>query len=160
GARPDLDPASAGTALRKVLGRRNDETQLRFAVVHPHSSHNYELRYWLTACGTDPDREVELVLIPPPLMGGALAAGRIDCHCVAGPWDWTAPILGIDHIVTPEARIWQPSPQKVLGVSDAWAMANPDTLDRLLRALYRAAKWCGDAANHPELAALLARAEY
>jgi hypothetical protein len=48
----------------------------------------------------------------------------------------------------------------VLGVSEAWAMANPETLNRLLRALYRAAKWCGDAANHAELAALLLRPEY
>jgi len=160
GARPDLDPASAGTALRKVLDRRNDETKLRFAVVHPHSSHNYELRYWLTACGIDPDRDVELVVIPPPLMRDALAAGRIDGYCVGEPWNSSAAILGIGHIVTTKSRIWQSSPEKVLGVSEAWAMANPETLNRLLRALYRAAKWCGDAANHAELAALLARTEY
>jgi hypothetical protein len=41
-------------------------------MVYPFSCHNYQLRYWLAASGVDPDRDVQLVVIPPPLMADAL----------------------------------------------------------------------------------------
>jgi len=45
-ARPD-DPGVIGAALRGVIQnrRRKGEDPLRFGVVHPHSGHNFELRY-------------------------------------------------------------------------------------------------------------------
>ncbi len=62
GALPDVDPARTGAALKLVVAGRAtaDKSPLRFAVVHPHSGHNYELRYWLAACGIDPDRASKL----------------------------------------------------------------------------------------------------
>jgi NitT/TauT family transport system ATP-binding protein len=59
GAQPDLDPASAGRALGSALENREKAGKAapRFGIVHPHSGHNYELRYWLAACGIDPDRK-------------------------------------------------------------------------------------------------------
>jgi NitT/TauT family transport system ATP-binding protein len=61
---------------------------------------------------------------------------------------------------TAKAAIWKSSPEKVLGVSAQWAACNPEALDALLRALYRAAEWCAQPANHPELARLLASRQY
>lgn len=159
GASPDLNPVSAGRALRNVLAARRTAGP-RFAVVHPHSGHNYELRYWLAACGIDPDRDIEIVIVPPPLMPDALAAGRIDGYCVGEPWNTAAAIKGAGRIVTTKSMIWRSSPEKVLGVSADWAEANPETLSRLLRGLYRAAEWCGVTANHEELAEILARPGY
>ena len=57
GATPDLDPAAGRSRrCRRSWPTRAAQGQpsLRFAVVHPHSGHNYELRYWLAACGIDP----------------------------------------------------------------------------------------------------------
>jgi NitT/TauT family transport system ATP-binding protein len=48
----------------------------------------------------------------------------------------------------------------VLGVEASFAKAEPETLDALLRAVYRAAVWCGDAANRDELASILSRPDY
>src|SRR5690606_2879201 len=84
GAPADFSPAAVGMALRQVVRQRPQK--LRLAVVHPFSSHNYELRYWLAASGIHPDRDVELMIVPPPLMADALAAGRIDGFCVGEPW--------------------------------------------------------------------------
>src|SRR5690606_8249198 len=47
GAPADFSPAEAGAALRQVVKGRAEKPRL--AVVHPYSSHNYELRYWLAA---------------------------------------------------------------------------------------------------------------
>jgi ABC-type nitrate/sulfonate/bicarbonate transport system substrate-binding protein len=162
GAMADLDPGRAGAALKDVVAARAQAKRpmLRFAVVHPHSGHNYELRYWLAACGVDPDRDIEIVILPPPLMADALAAGNIDGYCVGEPWSTAAVALRHGHIATVKAAIWKGSPEKVLGAQAQWAETHPEALTALLRALYRAAVWCADPANREELAALLASPAY
>jgi len=160
GARPDLDPLATGRALKAVIAERAEATPLRFGVVHPHSGHNYELRYWLAACGVDPERDVEIVILPPPLMADALGAGHIDGYCAGEPWNTAAVSKQVGHIATVKAAIWKSSPEKVLGVAEAWATANPAALDALLRAIYRASEWCADTGNHGALAELLGRAEF
>ena len=49
GAPGNLDPGPVGAALRKIVAE--GPSRLRFAVTHPYSGHNYELRYWLAASG-------------------------------------------------------------------------------------------------------------
>lgn len=157
-----LDAAIAGRALRAVVTDRatRDKPALIFAVVHPHSGHNYDLRYWMAASGIDPDRDIEIVVLPPMVMPDALAAGQIDGYCVGAPWNSVAVSRGTGIIVTAKSRIWRSSPEKVLGVSQAFAKTNPDELAALIRAIYLAAQWCGEAGNHAELAQILSRDAY
>jgi len=159
GASEDLDARGVGLALKAVTAELRG-SKLRFAVVHPYSGHNYELRYWLAACGVDPERDIEIIILPPPLMADALGAGTIDGYCVGEPWNTAAVALGHGHIATIKAAIWRSSPEKVLGVQSRWAAEHPDALDALLRALYKAAVWCGAPANKEELATLLAKPAY
>jgi two-component system, oxyanion-binding sensor len=158
GAPPDLRPGPVGAALARVA--ESTETKLRFGVVHPHSGHNYELRYWLAASGINPDRDVEIVVLPPPLMPDAIELGAIDGYCVGEPWNSVAVSAGTGRIATVKQLIWANSPEKVLGVSERWAATHPEALAALLRALYRAAQWCGTPANHREAATILAHPQY
>lgn len=162
GAKPDLDAQINGQALAAVVAARRarGRSPLCFAVVHPHSAHNYELRYWLAACGVAPDVDVDIQIIRPPRMAAALAAGEIDGYCVGEPWNTAAVVQGSGRIATAKAAIWQSSPDKVLGVAADWAEAQPESLAALMRAVYRAAEWCGQPSNHAELAAILARPEH
>jgi NitT/TauT family transport system ATP-binding protein len=162
GATTNLDPATAGRALQRAIaqGEKDWSGPLKFGVVHPFSGHNYELRYWLAASGINADRDVEIVIVPPPLMADALAAGTIDGYCVGEPWNTAAATAGVGHIATVKAAIWRSSPEKVLGVAAAWAEREPDALAALLRALSRAAQWCGVAQNHRELAEILSASSY
>lgn len=157
GAPGDLDPAGVGAGLAKVVA---EGARPRFGVVHQHSAQNYELRYWLAACGIAPGSDVEMVVVPPPLMTEALKAGAIDGHCVAEPWGSASVLAGAGRIATTKSKIWQGSPEKVLGVSARWAKANPGALAALLRAMHAAARWCGDPANRAEAAAILAAPNY
>jgi two-component system, oxyanion-binding sensor len=158
GAAADFDPDRAGRALKEVVAARaaRSDPPLRFAVVHPYSGHNYELRYWLAACGIDPARAVDIVIVPPPLMADALASGAIDGYCVGEPWNTAAALLGRGHIATVKAAIWRSSPEKVLSAAAKWAQDNPKALASLLRALCRSAQWCAQPANREELARILA----
>jgi ABC-type nitrate/sulfonate/bicarbonate transport system substrate-binding protein len=77
--------------------------------------------------------------LPPPLTVDALRAGEIAGFCVGEPWSSSAVAAGAGHIVALGCRIWQRGVEKVLGV--------------------RFARWAGDAANRPALAAMMARPE-
>lgn len=158
GVPASIEPGPAGAALREVISAGG--ARLRFAVTHPHSGHNYELRYWLAAAGIAPDRDVDIAILPPPLMADALAAGTIDGYCVGEPWNSAGVASGAGRIATVKSRIWALSPDKVLGASERWAEQNPEALAALLRALYAASVWCGDAANHAEAAAILGGPSY
>lgn len=158
GAPDDLSAMEVGAAMKAVVSASDD--RLRFGVVHPHSGHNYELRYWLAGSGVHPDRDVEIVIVPPPLLPDALAAGTIDGFCVGAPWNTVAVSRGTGRIATIKASIWRSSPEKVLGLAARWAEDHPDTLAALMRAIYHASEWCGSPENVEETAALLARPGY
>lgn len=160
GAPGNLSASEVGAALKRVVSTRGANNKLRFGVVHPHSGHNYELRYWLKASGVDPERDVEIIIAPPPLLPDALAAGSIDGFCVGAPWNSAAVAQDIGRIVTIKAEIWRSSPEKVLGLTSAWAEAHPELLDGLLRAIYHAAQWCGQPENLEEVAQILSGARY
>jgi two-component system, oxyanion-binding sensor len=156
------DPRALGNALRRVVHARDGahKSQLTFAMVYPFSAHNYELRYWLAASGIDPDRDVRLVVIPPPLLVDAMREGQIDGFCVGEPWNSVAVAVGVGCIVVPTTAIWRLSPEKVLGCRLEWTQRHPDRLLALVRALYRAAQWCEAPENHQELARLLAEPRF
>ena len=157
-----LEAGDAGRALAKVVAARKSSggKALQFGVVHPFSGHNFELRYWLSASGIIPDEDVEIVILPPSLMADALAAGQIDGYCVGEPWNSVGVAKGAGRIITTKSAIWASSPEKVLAVRQDWAAENAETLHALLRALYRSAEWCGQQANHSELASLLSAPAY
>lgn len=158
GAPGDLAAGPAGAALAKVVASAS--RKLRFGVVHQTSSHNYELRYWLAASGVVPDRDVEIVVLPPPLLPDALGAGGIDGYCVGEPWNSIGVASKGAHIATVKASIWQSSPDKVIGMRAAWAEDHPDLVAGVIRAIYRAGLWCADAANRAEAATIMAGPAY
>jgi ABC-type nitrate/sulfonate/bicarbonate transport system substrate-binding protein len=158
GASGNIDPGPAGAALRAVIA--TGAPRLRFAVTHPFSGHNYELRYWLAASGIVPERDVDIAILPPPLMADALAAGSIDGYCVGEPYNSVGVAAGAGRIVTVKSRLLANSPDKVLGVSARWATQNPEGLAALLRALYTASAWCSEAPNQAETAAILSGPAY
>jgi len=155
-------PLGAAQALRQVVDRRRGENlePLSFGQVFPFSCHNYQLRYWMAAAGIDPERDVRLVVIPPPYMVKSLDAGQVDGFCVGEPWNTQAAKQDVGVILTRTAAFWPFGPEKVLGLQQIWAEQHPDTLKVLIQALDQAARWADDPANHIELAALLAGPEY
>jgi NitT/TauT family transport system ATP-binding protein len=157
-----LDPATQGAALKRAIRARLDRGAPLpvFATVYPFSCHTFEMRYWLAACGIDPDQDVQLVVLPPPLLVDALRTGQIDGFCVGEPWSSVAVAAGVGHVITTATHIWQGPPEKVLGMRRDWAEAHDDVALALVRAVLRAAEWSNNANNHRELASLLAGPRY
>ena len=164
----EADPQSTVTrpvtaaALRRVIDedRRHGQPPLRFAMVYPFATHNYELRYWLAAAGIDPDVDVQLTVVPPPRMVEALERRTIDGFCVGEPWNSVAVQRGLGRIVATKYEIWNNSPEKVLAVNRTFAEQQPELHQALLRALIEAAVWTDAPENRRAVAHLLAAARY
>lgn len=173
-----MHPISA-KGLRPVVDEYlSSGAKLQMGMVFPVSTHNYEIRYWLAAAGIHPgmytatdiggrtDAEVELSVTPPPMMPTVLEAGNIQGYCVGEPWNQQAVAKGIGVPVTTNYDIWKNNPEKVFGVSKAWADANPDTHVAVVKALIRAGKWLdatdadGTLINREEAVRILAQPNY
>ncbi|SFJ35537.1 CmpA/NrtA family ABC transporter substrate-binding protein [Caulobacter sp. UNC279MFTsu5.1] len=163
-AHPDAlaAPLVTAQALAAVVARRREQgaPPLTFAVVFPHSMHNYFLRYWLAQAGIDPDRDVRLVVTPPPRMVEHLRSGEIDGFCVGAPWNAVAVDEGLGEMLIKASQFWPGGPDKVFGVTAAWAEGHGDELRAALRALIRASAWADEPGNHAELVALLSRPDH
>lgn len=154
-------PVSARRLQGVVRERaRRGAQRLRFAMVFPFSSHNYQLRYWLAAGGIDPDRDVELVVIPPQFMASNLEVGRIDGFCAGEPWGSLAVARGLGRVAVTSYEIWNNGAEKVLAVTRDWAERHPEDLQALVRALARAGRWLDEPGNRAPAARWLARPEY
>lgn len=161
GPRAVTDAAATGLRLAAVARARAEAgNKLRFAVVHRYSSHNYMLRYWLAASGCDPDRDVEIAVVPPPFVAEALQSGEIDGSCVGEPWNSVAVERGVGVIVAATARIWSRGVEKLLAMRTATLGERAEEVAILLRALHKAGAAAADPAQRGDVAALLARPEY
>ncbi|WP_159982434.1 MULTISPECIES: CmpA/NrtA family ABC transporter substrate-binding protein [unclassified Novosphingobium] len=162
-----LAPDSAGR-LADPLGTAHDfaaaiglwKRKPVIGVVHRFSSHALMLRYWLASAGVDPDRDVVLRVLPPSLTVEAIHAGEVDGFIAGEPWGSAAIDSGRAEAVAIGEKIWQRGVEKVLAFRESWLEENPDTVDRLLRALARAAVWCDEPDNREALADILADARY
>ncbi len=169
-----VHPISA-SALKPVVDKYKSEGKpFNMGMVFPVSTHNYELRYWLAAGGIHPgyysanditgqiSADALLSVTPPPQMPATLEAGTIYGYCVGEPWNQQAVFKGIGVPVITDYEIWKNNPEKVFGVSEEWANANPNTHKAVVKALIRAAKWLDDNndANRPEAVKILSQSEY
>jgi nitrate/nitrite transport system substrate-binding protein len=161
--------------LKPVVDKFKAEGKpFRMAMVFPVSTHNYELRYWLAAGGIHPGfysptditgqigADALLSVTPPPQMPATLEAGTISGYSVGEPWNQQAVFKGIGVPVITDYEIWKNNPEKVFGVSKAWADKHPNTHLAVVKALIRAGMWLdeNDNANRPEAAKILSRPEY
>lgn len=161
-AAADGQPVTAA-ALATVIARRRaaGADPLTFATVYPTSNHTYLLRYWLAAAGVDPDRDLRLVVVPPPQMVQRLRQGDIYGYCVGEPWNTLAVRDGIGCIVAAGHDVWNNAPEKVLAVGATWAQRYPATHMALICAIVEAARWLDESPdNRLQAARLLAGEAY
>lgn len=155
------DPVAVGAALAGVAqARKASGRPLRFGVVHRYSSHSYMLRYWLAACGIQPDEDIEVTTVPPPFCADALESGEVDGICVGEPWNSVAVERGAGRIVLVSAQIWRRGVEKVLALRTPVLDERRDQVEALVRALIAAGKHFVDPEHLETNAAILARPEY
>jgi nitrate/nitrite transport system substrate-binding protein len=167
-------PVSAAALAPVVAKFKAEGKPFKMGMVFPVSGHNYALRYWLAAGGLNPGyylpgdtagvtgADVQLSVTPPPQMPSTLEAGTIEGYAVGEPWNQAtvAKKIGVPVITDPD--IAGLNADKVFGMTEAFATANPKTAKALLRAIIRAQMWldADGGKNRPEAVKLLAQSQY
>lgn len=134
---------------------------LNFGMVHPVSTHNYELRYWLASSGIKPDEDCTIKPFPPPTMPSNLIAGNIDGYCVGEPWNERVVMENQGSTLVTDYDIWNNNPEKVLQAKNDFVSKNPETTKAVMKAMLEAQMWL-DASweNRKEAVKILSRNEY
>ena len=171
-------PITADSLKPIVMEAKEGGKKLPMGMVFPVSTHNYEFRYWLAAAGIHPgmytstdikgftDGDIELSTTPPPQMPSTLESGKNVAYCVGEPWNQQAVAKGIGVPVVTNYDIWKNNPEKVFGVTKAWADENPQTLIAVTKALIKAGKWLdatdasGKLTNRDEACRILSQKNY
>lgn len=133
---------------------------LTFAMTFPPGTHAMWLRYWLAAGGIHPDRDVNLITIPPPQMVANMKVDKMDGFCVGEPWNARAIQDNIGYTVTTTQALWKDHPEKVCAFTEDFAMKNPKTVKAVLKALHLASVELDKLENRTRFAEVIARPTY
>lgn len=149
----------AGTLREEIVRSRREKT-FTFGAVFSFSSHRHLLREWLAAAGIDPERDVRIVIVPPPQMPANLQAGNLDGFCAGEPWNSMAVQARVGWCAAVSAELDPGHPEKVLMVRRDFAEERGEEHLALLAAVLEACEFCQAPENHKEIIATLSRPEY
>jgi nitrate/nitrite transport system substrate-binding protein len=148
----DASPLKAAFAKKKAEG-----ALAKVAVTFPGGTHDLWMRYWLAAGGIDPDKDVELIVVPPPQMVANMKVGTMDAFCVGEPWNAQLVSQGIGYTALTTSEIWANHPEKSLALRADFTEKNPKTTQALLMAVMEAQQWADADANKDELAEIVSK---
>lgn len=146
----------AGSLLKLI--RSMPQQLFTFGVVALWSSHHILLREWMTAGGINPDKDVRVIMLPPPQMAGSLAAGLLDGYCAGEPWNSAAILNGTGWCPATSETIAPGHPEKVLLTTEEFAEDRPSDFAAILRSLDQACAFCDEFRNRRKLPGILAAA--
>lgn len=123
-------------------------------------NHDLWLRYWLAAGGIDPDRDVQLIAMPPPQMVAAVKAGVMDAFCAGEPWNERFAHEGLGYTACTSGQIWRDHPEKAFVMRADWVARHPRAAVALTAAIIEAQQWSDQTENRPALAQLLSQRQW
>lgn len=132
----------------------------KFAIPFDYSMHNFLLRYYLAEAGLDPDKDVQLRVVPPAEMVANLRAGNIDGFLGPDPFNQRAVFEGVGfiHILTKD--LWNGHPCCAFGSSTEFIKQNPNTFAALYRAVLTASAMARDPKNRELIAKVISPQAY
>ncbi|HEX5218029.1 MAG TPA: CmpA/NrtA family ABC transporter substrate-binding protein [Verrucomicrobiae bacterium] len=149
-----------GASLREEIVRSRHDKTLTFGVVFPVSSHSFLLRGWLASAGISAERDVRIVVVPPPQMVTNLKAGHLDGFCVGEPWNSVAVEAKAGWCIATSAELDPRHPEKLLMVTREFAEKRGEEHVALVAALLEACEYCAAPENREQIVSTLARPEY
>ncbi|HEY8946753.1 MAG TPA: CmpA/NrtA family ABC transporter substrate-binding protein [Polyangiaceae bacterium] len=133
---------------------------MKFAVPFDYSMHNFLLRYYLAEHGLDPDKDVQIRVLPPPEMVANLRAKNVDGYLAPDPFNQRAVFeqVGFIHVLSKE--LWDQHPCCAFAASKRFAETMPNTFGALFRAIVEATYHASKPENRAEVAKAIAPKDY
>jgi nitrate/nitrite transport system substrate-binding protein len=150
-----IDNKAGLATASKGLGRK-----IKAAVTFPGGTHDLWMRYWMSANGIDPNKDADLVVIPPPQMVANMQTGTMDLFCVGEPWNQRLVNKKLGYTVAQTGELWDKHPEKSFSMRADWVDKNPKAAKALLMAVQEAQIWCQDPANLDEMCEIISKDKY
>jgi nitrate/nitrite transport system substrate-binding protein len=124
------------------------------------SMHNLLLRYYLASGGLDPDKDVQIQVIPPPDAIAKMTAGQLDAFLLPDNVVQRSVFnkIGFIHLLTKD--IWAGHPCCAFAASQKWIDTNPKTFRAINKAIIDGAGYANDPKNREEIAKAIAGKNY
>jgi nitrate/nitrite transport system substrate-binding protein len=132
----------------------------KFAVPFDYSMHNYLLRYYVAEHGLDPDKDIQIRVVPPPEMVANLRADNIDGFLAPDPVNQRAVYDGVGFIHMLSKDIWEDHPCCGFAASREFVTTMPNAYRALLKAIMDATVFARKPENRKQIAEAIAPANY
>ena len=147
--------------LKQIADKKKASGKLlKAAMTFPGGTHDLWMRYWLAANGIDPNKDADLVVVPPPQMVANMQTGTMDTFCVGEPWNQRLVNKKLGYTAAITGELWNYHPEKAFSMRADWVDKNPKAAKALLMAVQEAQMWCEDPANLDELCEITAKDKY
>src|SRR5262245_48033653 len=133
---------------------------MTFAMTFPPGTHAMWMRYWLASGGIHPDKDVNLITIPPAQMVANMKVGKMDGFCVGEPWNYRAIVDDIGFTAITTQQMWRDHPEKVCAFTEEFATKNPKTVKAILKALHLSSVYLDKLENRKQAANVVSQATY
>ncbi len=107
----------------------------KFGVPFEYSMHNLLLRLYVAEHGIDPDKDIQIRVIPPPEMVANLRAENVDGYLAPDPFNQRAVYDGVGFIHKLTKDIWDQHPCCCFAISQKFIDENPNTFIVLLTSI-------------------------
>jgi nitrate/nitrite transport system substrate-binding protein len=145
---------------KAVADKAKTGKKFKAAVTFPGGTHDLWMRYWLSANGIDPNKDADLVVIPPPQMVANMKTGTMDAFCVGEPWNQRLVNKKLGYTAAVTGELWKFHPEKAFAMRADWVDKNPKATKALLMAVQEAQMWCEDPANLDEMCEITSKDKY
>lgn len=122
--------------------------------------HNFLLRYYVAEFGLDPDKDIQIRVVPPPEMVANLKAGNLDGYLSPDPFNQRAVYenVGFLHMLTKD--IWEGHPCCAFACSDEFVKTKPNTYSALFSAIIDATHFSSKLENRQSISEAIAPKNY
>ncbi|MCB1739405.1 MAG: ABC transporter substrate-binding protein [Gammaproteobacteria bacterium] len=132
----------------------------KFAVPFEYSMHNFLLRYYVAEHGLDPDKDIQIRVLPPPEMVANLRADNVDGYLSPDPFNQRAVFDGVGFIHKLTKDIWEKHPCCAFAASRDFIETNPNTFLALWKSIMDATNYASIKSNRKEISKAIAPKNY
>ncbi len=153
-----LDISNAADYVRgyaKAEGRK-----FKAAHTFPNVNQDFWIRYWFAAGGVDPDKDIDLLAVPPPETVQGMRNGTMDAFSTGDPWPYRIVTEDIGFMSALTAEIWKFHPEEYLAIRADWVDKNPKATKALLKGLMEAQQWIDDPNNTEAVVGIVSGRNY
>ena len=148
----DTAPFKQALAAKLASGK-----PVNAAMTFPGGTHDLWIRYWLSAGGIDPGKDISTIVVPPAQMVANMKVGSMDTFCVCEPWNAQLINQKIGYTANTTGELWHNHPEKAFGMRADYVDANPNSTRALIKAVMEAQMFCEDPKNRVEVAEICSR---